>query len=66
MIPLQFCSPEELDILQIMIYLTNNEQNNKERLQFDSESLHCSLTAYKTETKCDFFVLSQQLYPWSL
>lgn len=31
MIPLQFCSPEELDILQIMIYVMSNEQNNMKR-----------------------------------
>lgn len=31
MIPLQFCSPEEYDIFQIMIYIMNNEQNNTDK-----------------------------------
>lgn len=54
MITLQFCSTEEFDILQIMIYVMNNEHNNMEK-DFDSESLLCSLTVYKMEIKGGFY-----------
>lgn len=46
MIPLQFCSTEELDLLHIMIYVMNNEHNNMEKYFNLIVNLCCALLLF--------------------